>query len=173
MNCNDRRTHRLRFDLRLMSVAALVALSLGAAASASAQTADKTGQNPSNTAPRALVAPAVADPSDTRVYAAQLKITRDAKTGQLRKPTRAETAKLVANLKAMLSPSMDGVGATPLPGGGGQLNLRGRLTEVILARPTADGTMETRCVSSMEEAAAFLGLKLVSGSAPGAEERKN
>ena len=40
----------------------------------------------------------------------------------------------------------------------GRDRLRRRLGGVVLARPNADGTFETRCVFTLEEGAAFLGL---------------
>ena len=121
----------------------------------------------------AATSAAKADPADTRVYVAERKIVRDSATGELRRPTKKETAELVASLKQMLSPDLSDVAVSKTPDGGGRLALHGRFQEVMLARPAADGTMETRCVSSMEEAAAFLGLKLVSGDAPGDKSPNN
>jgi hypothetical protein len=145
-------------------VAIVAVLALGAGVGA--QSPDKSAERARN-AKQALAA-VKADPSDTRSYVAQRNIIKDSATGLLRTPTTEETRKLVDELKAMLNPATSDLQATPVAGGGSRIGAQGRFTEVIVARPTADGRMETRCVSSLEEAAEFLGLRQVSGDAPGA-----
>lgn len=95
---------------------------------------------------------------DKKVYVATKEITVDQETGKARKPTAQETEELVATLKAMTNRSTEGLTAKTLADGTKQVTLEGRFGPVALARPAADGTMEVRCVTSMEEATAFLGL---------------
>jgi hypothetical protein len=147
-------------------VAVAVALSLGAGVASAAQSADKSAQRAEKA--KKAIAAAKANPADTRDYVAERSIIKDAATGLLRPPTSEETRKLVEELKVMLSPATSDMQAAPVAGGGTRIGAQGRFTEVIIARPTADGRMETRCVSSMEEAAEFLGLRQVSGDVPNA-----
>ena len=109
-------------------------------------------------------APAVAE---TRAWRGNRAITVDAKTGVIRKPTADEARALVSSLRTMLNRSTEGLVATNRADGVRQVSLQGRFSNVVLARPRADGTMETRCVSSFDEATDFLGLTPESG-APGA-----
>ena len=86
-------------------------------------------------------------------------IAVDSVTGRLRKPTAAETAKLVADLKRMTArPTVVTTNAVTGKTGGRMAVLDGGFAGVMLARPRADGTYETRCVFSFEEGAEFLGL---------------
>ena len=86
-------------------------------------------------------------------------IAVDSVTGRLRKPTAAETAKLVADLKRMTArPTVVTTNAVAGKTGGRMAVLDGGFAGVMLARPRADGTYETRCVFSFEEGAEFLGL---------------
>ena len=64
------------------------------------------------------------------------------------------------------SPAAERAWACPAPGGGAGWALLARSAYLAPPPPGPHGTMETRCVSSMEEAAQFLGLRLVSGAAP-------
>jgi biopolymer transport protein ExbD len=97
--------------------------------------------------------------NDDRVYVAERNIKVDAKTGRLRKPTSEETKELVASLKSLTNRSTEGLTAATHADGTRQVNLRGRFGNVMIARPNADGTTETTCVTTFEEAAAFLGLR--------------
>jgi hypothetical protein len=97
--------------------------------------------------------------NDDRVYVAERNITVDAKTGKLRKPTPEETKGLVASLKSLTNRSADGLTASTHADGTRQVNLRGRFGNVMIARPNADGTTETKCVTTFEDAAEFLGLR--------------
>lgn len=91
-------------------------------------------------------------------YHATRNITVDRVTGQLRKPTDDEVAELVRTLESLTpEPSADAQGVA-LKRGGQSMDLQGGLAGVVLARPRADGTMETKCVFSFEEGAEFLGL---------------
>jgi hypothetical protein len=151
---------------RASAAVVAVAVVLGFGAGLGAQSSDKAAERAQN-AKQALAA-VKADPADTRSYVAQRNIIKDSVTGQLRTPTTEETRTLVEELKTMLNPATGDLQATPVAGGGSRIGAQGRFIEVIVARPTADGRMETRCVSSLEEAAEFLGLRQVSGDAPGA-----
>jgi hypothetical protein len=90
-------------------------------------------------------------------YVATRDITVDKQTGQLRKPTVEETEALVAQLTAMTNQSTEGL--QEISGANGVfVGLQDRFQSVVLARPSADGTSELRCVTTFAEAAEFLGL---------------
>lgn len=94
----------------------------------------------------------------------------DERTGQLRRPTRAEATELAASLRAMLDRSGQGVRTELRSDGMRQAHLHGRLSNVVLSRPLADGTNETLCVNSFEEAIAFMGLRPEAAGAAGSLE---
>lgn len=85
--------------------------------------------------------------------------------GKVRRPSASETATLVATLKELTSASKRPANITPLTSGGSMAAIEGGVPNVIIARPAADGTMETLCVHTFEEAAVFFGL--VAQPAPG------
>lgn len=97
--------------------------------------------------------------TDTRTYVAERKIVIDAKTGKLRMPTPEEVSQMIASLSSLTNRSTDGLTATTHPDGTRQVNLKGRFNSVVVARANADGTMETRCVTTMDEATEFLSLR--------------
>lgn len=107
----------------------------------------------------ARVARPDAAPAD-EAYTAERAIVRDEKTGSLRKPTPQETADLVRSLKTMTKRSGEGLKVTSASNGGQMMDLDGQFQMVVLARPTAEGGTETLCVSTFEEGADFLGLRL-------------
>jgi hypothetical protein len=107
---------------------------------------------------------------DTRTYVAERNITIDAKTGRLRKPTPEETKELVDSLRSLTNRSSKGLTAVTRPDGTRQVNLQGRFGNAVIARPNPDGTMETRCVTTFEEAAEFLGLRPETASEAAARE---
>jgi hypothetical protein len=97
--------------------------------------------------------------SNARRYRATRAIVVDRQSGQRRMPTAVEVAELVNTLTVLTArptdnaPAVAGttgttVGALVDAGFGG----------VVLARPNADGTFETRCVFSFDEGAEFMGL---------------
>jgi hypothetical protein len=96
--------------------------------------------------------------SDGKSYVATREIHVDQQTGATRKPTPAETQELVATLRQLTSRSTEGLSARTHSDGTKQVSLEGRFGAVVLARPRGDGSMETHCVTSFEEAADFLGL---------------
>ena len=92
-------------------------------------------------------------------YTATRAIAVDSATGKHRKPNAAETEKLVAELKAMTrQPIATAMSPTARNTGGVTAKLDGQFGGVVLARPRADGSIETRCVFTFEEGAEFLGL---------------
>ncbi len=91
-------------------------------------------------------------------YIATRAITVDKVTGQLRKPTEEETQALVDMLHTLIKPAPDAGDQTTLANGAIAMALDGQGAPVMLARPGPDGTTEVLCVTSFEEAAAFLGL---------------
>ena len=92
-------------------------------------------------------------------YTATRAIAVDSATGKFRKPNAAETAKLVADLKALTrQPQAVAMTSTARNTGGVTAKLDKAFGGVMLARPRADGSYETRCVFTFEEGAEFLGL---------------
>ena len=101
-----------------------------------------------------------ADAADNSVkYKATRAITLDSATGKLRKPSAAEIDKLVSDLKTMTrQPVATAMVGTARNTGGTTAMLDKAFGGVMLARPRADGSFETRCVFTFEEGAEFLGL---------------
>jgi len=92
-------------------------------------------------------------------YTATRAIAMDSATGKYRKPNAAEIKELVAELKAMTrQPVATAMTATAHDTGGVTAKLDKAFGGVVLARPKADGSFETRCVFTFEEGAEFLGL---------------
>ena len=96
---------------------------------------------------------------DSVTFTATRAIAVDSATGKYRKPSAAETERLVAELKAMTrQPVATAMTSTARNTGGVTARLDKAFGGVVLARPTADGSIETRCVFTFEEGAEFLGL---------------
>ncbi len=91
-------------------------------------------------------------------YIATKNIVADRETGRLRKPTDKELNELVDNLRTMTKRPTENLESVSAAGGGVAIDLDGGFAGTMLARPNADGTFETRCVFTFEEAAEFLGL---------------
>jgi hypothetical protein len=125
-------------------------------------------RNESPTVESARVTRPEAAPADEgTAYTAERAIVRDEKTGSLRKPTPQETADLVVSLKKMTNRSGEGLKVTTTANGGAMVDLDGQFQMVVLARPNGEGGYETLCVSTFEEGAEFLGLRVeASPSAP-------
>jgi hypothetical protein len=98
-------------------------------------------------------------PDDGRVWVGDLPIHLDKATRTVRRPTKAEARQLVSWLRGALDRSGRGLAPTVKDDGTRQVTVQGRFGGVIVARALPDGTMETRCVSTFEEATAFLGLR--------------
>jgi hypothetical protein len=79
-------------------------------------------------------------------------ILRDDKTGKLRKPTEVEIAQLVKTIRELTTRPVR-TEAAPRSG-----SVDTPYAQVVLARATEDGGMETLCVQTFDEAANFLGL---------------
>lgn len=101
-----------------------------------------------------------ADAADNSVkYKATRAIVVDSATGEFRKPNAAEIEKLVTDLKSMTrQPVATAMVSTARNTGGITAKLDKAFGGVMLARPRADGSFETRCVFTFEEGAEFLGL---------------
>lgn len=97
-------------------------------------------------------------PQTNKKYKATREITIDKQTGKARLPNAAELAEIVSSLSSMLDRPTDNLQVKALKNGGEMVELNGAFAPVAIARPRADGSMEVRCVTSMEEAADFLGL---------------
>ena len=97
-------------------------------------------------------------PQSKKRYMATQEIILDQSTGRVRKPTVEETQAIVDQVTAFTNRSSEGLTAVTLPSGAQAVDLEGRFSGVTLGRANADGTTEIRCVTSMEEAANFLGL---------------
>lgn len=91
-------------------------------------------------------------------YIATKEIVVDKATGKLRKPDAKELKELVESLTSLTKRPEKDLKSIPLRNGGEAVDLQGGFGGVVLARPKSDGTMETRCVFTFEEAAEFLGL---------------
>ena len=99
--------------------------------------------------------------ADEQAKAKRYKATRafvvDKQSGSLRMPTQQEVDELVANLTT-LGQRAEPLAQSTQPNGTVGLDLDGGFAGIVLARPNEDGTWETRCVFTLEEGAAFLGL---------------
>jgi len=92
-------------------------------------------------------------------YTATRAIAVDSATGKYRKPNAAEIKALVAELEAMTrQPVATAMTPTAHKTGGVTAKLDKAFGGVVLGRPRADGSIETRCVFTFEEGAEFLGL---------------
>ena len=97
-------------------------------------------------------------PAPQKRYKATRPIVVDQQTGQLRMPTRQELDETVASLATLAKRPTEGLQQTALSNGAIAVDLDNGYGGVILARPKGDGTWETKCVFTVEEGAAFLGL---------------
>ena len=102
------------------------------------------------------------NPKPTPVIQKRYKATRpivvDQQTGELRMPTRQEIDQAVASLATLAKRQPEGLRQSALSSGAISVDLDGGYGGVMLARPKGDGTWETKCVFTIEEGAAFLGL---------------
>ena len=92
-------------------------------------------------------------------YVATQEITVDPQSGAIRKPNAEELQQLVDYLESATNRSTADIPVVTRADGSRQMTLEGRLAPIAIGKPRADGTMEVRCVTTMEEAAAFLGLE--------------
>jgi hypothetical protein len=90
-------------------------------------------------------------------YRATRRIVKDESTGDFRMPTEEETDDLVADL-ARLTKRPESLPQQNLSSGAVTVDLEEGFGGTFIARPNADGTTETRCVFTLEEALEFMGL---------------
>ena len=91
-------------------------------------------------------------------YVATKSIVVDKETGRARKPNEQELKELVETLTVLTKRSDENLTSEAGVNGGISMDLDGGYAGTMLARPNPDGTMETRCVFTFQEAADFLGL---------------
>jgi hypothetical protein len=91
-------------------------------------------------------------------YKATRAFVMDKQTGEVRMPTETEVNEVVANLTAMGQRPVETLRQSSQANGGVLVHLDGGFGGVLLGRPNADGTWETRCVFTLEEGAEFLGI---------------
>jgi len=137
------RMHRVRKRLRvLLGAAAAVSMAIVALAGTTGAAA------PSD----------VADQAKAKHYKGTRAYVVDKETGAVRMPTQQEVDEVVANLSAFGQRPTDSLQESTHATGAVVVDLDGGFNGVMLARPNADGTWETKCVFTLEEGAEFLGL---------------
>lgn len=118
--------------------------------------------------PRRIITQPAARATTTHAPAHERWVARDAilvdeTTGKTRRPSVAETENLVRGLRQMFARTAPAM--TPAAKGQGlRMSVDGGIPNVVVARATADGQMETRCVQTFDEAVQFLGLVPQTGS---------
>ena len=94
--------------------------------------------------------------------AKKFKATRafvvDKQSGEVRLPTQEEVDQVVEELTTYAQKPAEAIAPTTRADGTIQIDFGTSTGGVVLARPNGDGTFETRCVFTLEEGAAFLGL---------------
>jgi hypothetical protein len=97
-------------------------------------------------------------PGQQKKYKATRAIVKDQQTGELRLPTTEELQQTIDSLASLTGRDVAAAAAAPTAVTGWSALGVSATSGVLVARPNEDGTMETRCVFTFEEAAAFLGL---------------
>jgi hypothetical protein len=90
-------------------------------------------------------------------YKATRPLVVDRQTGQARLPNQEEIDETVASLSVLANRPED-LPQTSAAAGGVSIDLEGGYAGVMLGRPNADGTWETKCVFTFAEGTEFLGL---------------
>jgi hypothetical protein len=98
-------------------------------------------------------------PKGQKKYKATKNIIVDRETGQTRKPNEQELNDLVQTLSTLTERSADNTESVSASSAGEFVAVEDGFAGVVLSRPLSDGTFETRCVFTLEEGAAFLGLE--------------
>lgn len=106
----------------------------------------------------AVAAPVAAAAAAPKKFKATRAFVVDKQTGAVRMPTPAEVDEVVTTLTALGQQPSEGLAQATDASGTVSVDLAGGFGGVLLARPAEDGTWETRCVFTVEEGAAFLGL---------------
>jgi len=91
-------------------------------------------------------------------YKATRAFVVDKTSGDVRMPTQQEVDEVVANLTTLGQKPTEALAQSTQPSGAVSVDLDGGFGGIILARPNADGSLETRCVFTLEEGIAFLGI---------------
>lgn len=108
------------------------------------------------------IRPTAASGQEPQAKAKHYKATRafvvDKASGNLRMPTQQEVDDVVNSLSTLGQRPEANLAPATQPSGAVSLDLDGGFGGIVLARPNEDGTWETRCVFTLEEGAAFLGL---------------
>jgi hypothetical protein len=107
----------------------------------------------------AFTVPRNSSHASPKKYKATKEIILDQATGTLRKPTTEETETMVSELTVLTNRSTAGLTVTPGARGSQVMDLEGRFGGVALGRANPDGSIEVKCVFTMEEAEEFLGLE--------------
>lgn len=149
-NHNKTRAPRSRTKTFMGILAAMAVLSIAVGAILASQSA--------RAQQRSALLETQTDDQDTTIQYANQKITIDAATGQLRKPTVEEARALVETLTGLTNRSSKGLKVKTAANGMSKVDLRNRFQAVVVAKPNSDGTTETKCVTTMQEATEFLGL---------------
>jgi len=102
----------------------------------------------------AVAQPPAGAPGQAKKYRATSAIVVDKQTGQRRLPTEKEVDDLVATLARLSTQASKPV----VSSSGRSMVLDSGYEGIVLGRANEDGSLETRCVYSFEEGAAFLGL---------------
>ncbi len=89
-------------------------------------------------------------------YRGTRRIVKDAATGEFRLPTEDEARTTVADL-ARLTKRPEGLPSVNAQSGGVSVDLDEAFAGTFVGRPNADGTIETKCVFTLEEGLEFLG----------------
>ena len=97
-------------------------------------------------------------PGQQKKYKATRAIIKDKDTGEVRLPTAEELQQTIDSLASLTQRDINAASATPTAVAGWSALGVSPATGIFVARANEDGTMETRCVFTFEEAAAFLGL---------------
>ena len=106
----------------------------------------------------AVAAPLGAAAAAPKKFKATRAFVVDKQTGVVRMPTPAEVDAVVTTLTVLGQQPSESLAQTTHDNGAVSVDLAGGFSGVLLARPNEDGSWETRCVFTVEEGAAFLGL---------------
>ena len=106
-----------------------------------------------------LAAKPQSTPKNNKKFVATRKIIVDKVTNELRKPTAEELNSIVVELEKLTKRPTENLQTTELANGGEAVDLADGYAGTIISRPSSDGTLESKCVFSFEEAAEFLGLQ--------------
>lgn len=151
---NDKTDVKRRPGLALaMLLAAAFVLAFGLETNISAQVAATGPPKPEPSA-----TPADKSAEETKVNVEGVQVAVDPQTGKLREPTPEERQALIQAMRRLLSTSTDGLTVVQHPDGSETVDLEGRFQNLSVAKINADGTVSKQCVTTVKEAAAFLGV---------------